>query len=430
MTHESLFQRACAVIPGGVNSPVRAFNGVGGTPVYVDSGKGPFIHTADGRTLLDFCCSWGAMILGHAQDEVVEAICRQAALGTTFGINTPGEIELAERLCALVPGLDRVRLVNSGTEAVMTALRIARGVTGRKRLLKFDGCYHGHSDSMLVSAGSGLLTGGELNSLGVPRHVASDTYVAPYNDIDAVGQIIRERGNEIAAIIVEPVAGNMGLTLPDPHFLAKLRHMADLCGALLIFDEVINGFRFHLSTYAKLIGVHPDLITLGKVIGGGLPLAAVGGSEVFMERLSPNGKIYQAGTLSGNPLAVAAGLKTLEILERDNPYPLMAEKGTRMAEEINAAAEKLDVGLRCVQFRGVFTLFATTRPIRNLADARTADTKLYARLFHEMLRRGYYLPPSQFEVGFVSAAHTEKQVMDFAEAVADALPSCVEEKSF
>ena len=420
MTHESLFQRACQVIPGGVNSPVRAFNGVGGTPVYVESGKGSKIRTADGRTLTDFCCSWGAMILGHANDEVVEAIRTQAGKGTTFGINTEIEVLFAEKLCSLVPGLERVRLVNSGTEAVMTALRIARGVTGRKRIVKFDGCYHGHSDSVLVSAGSGLLTGGSLTSLGISRHVASDTYVAPYNDIAALDSIVREKGGEIAAFIVEPVAGNMGLVMPEPGFLARLRRCADRCGALLIFDEVIDGFRFNLSSYAKLAGVRPDLITLGKVIGGGLPLAAVGGSAVFMDELAPRGKIYQAGTLSGNPLAVSAGLKTLEILERENPYPRLEQLGCRIAEIINTAAASKGLPLHCAQFGGVFTLFCTAQPVKNLADAKRCDTQAYAQLFHSMLSRGYYLPPSQFEVGFISAAHAESEVLAFAHAVVGA----------
>ena len=417
MTHDTLYQRACRVIPGGVNSPVRAFNGVGGTPLYVESGKGAKIRTADGRTLTDFCCSWGAMILGHANDEVVAAIHAHAQKGTTFGINTPDEVTFAERLCSLVPGMERVRLVNSGTEAVMTALRIARGVTGRKRIIKFDGCYHGHSDSVLVSAGSGLLTGGTVSSLGISRHVASDTFVAPYNDLASVNALISEKGQEIAAIIVEPVAGNMGLVLPEPDFLVKLRRFADRCGALLIFDEVINGFRFNLSSYAKTIGVQPDLITLGKVIGGGLPLAAVGGSAVFMDELAPSGKIYQAGTLSGNPLAVAAGLKTLEILERDNPYPRIAELGQRMAETINTQAASKGLPFHCAHYQGVFTLFFTSAPVKNLADAKRSDTQAYAQHFHSLLNRGYYLPPSQFEIGFISAAHTEADIMAFAKAV-------------
>ena len=417
MTHESLYQRACNVIPGGVNSPVRAFNGVGGTPLYVESGKGSKIRTADGRTLTDFCCSWGAMILGHANAEIVEAIQKQAEKGTTFGINTELEVRFAEKLCSLVPCLERVRLVSSGTEAVMTALRIARAVTGRKRIIKFDGCYHGHSDSVLVSAGSGLLTGGTLTSPGISRHVASDTFVVPYNDLNAVNELIREKGQEIAAIIVEPVAANMGLVMPEPGYLAKLRHYADRCGALLIFDEVINGFRFSLSSYAKIAGVKPDLMTLGKVIGGGLPLAAVGGAAVFMDELAPRGKIYQAGTLSGNPLAVAAGLKTIEILERDDPYPRLEQLGLQVADIINTAAASKGLPFRCAQYGGVFTVFFARQPVKNLADARRCDTQAYAQHFHTLLNRGYYLPPSQFEVGFISAAHSEEDVTAFAHAV-------------
>jgi glutamate-1-semialdehyde 2,1-aminomutase len=327
------------------------------------------------------------------------------------------EVLFAERLCSLVPHLERVRLVNSGTEAVMTALRIARAVTGRKRIVKFDGCYHGHSDSVLVSAGSGLLTGGTLTSPGISRHVASDTYVVPYNDLTALNALVREKGQEIAAIIVEPVAGNMGLVLPEPGYLAKLRHIADRCGALLIFDEVINGFRFGFSSYGKIAGVKPDLITLGKVIGGGLPLAAVGGAGVFMDELAPRGKIYQAGTLSGNPLAVVAGLKTLEVLERDDPYPRMAQSGQRMAEIINTAAASKGLPFHCAQYGGVFTIFFTGAPVKNLEDARRCDTRAYAQHFHTLLNRGYYLPPSQFEVGFISAAHTAEDVTAFAHAL-------------
>ncbi|MDD2600742.1 MAG: glutamate-1-semialdehyde 2,1-aminomutase [Kiritimatiellae bacterium] len=418
--HDSLFARALAVIPGGVNSPVRAFGSVGGTPIYVKSGKGSKIQTVDGRELTDFCCSWGAMILGHANDEVTAAIAAQAALGTSFGINTEKEVLLAEKLTSLVPFMESVRLVNSGTEAVMTALRIARGVTGRKCLLKFDGCYHGHSDSVLVSAGSGLLTGGTLSSSGVSRQVARDTFVAPYNNAAAVRSITHEKGHDIAAIIVEPVAGNMGLVMPEPDFLKRLRRYADFCGALLIFDEVINGFRFELSTYASMIGIKPDLITIGKIIGGGAPLAAVGGSEVFMRALAPTGPVYQAGTLSGNPLAVSAGLKVLEILERDNPYPHIAACGERLAKIVNKGAKKKGARLHCAQYRGVFTLFCSDHPVHNLTDARACDTAAYGRLFHKMLDQGFYLSPSQFELGFISAAHSMEEVEQFARAVVDA----------
>jgi len=418
--HDSLFERAENVIPGGVNSPVRAFGSVGGTPLYVKSGKGSKIQTVDGRELTDFCCSWGAMILGHANDEVTQVLSDQAALGTSFGINTEKEVLFAEKLCSLVPAMDMVRLVNSGTEAIMTALRLARGVTGRKRILKFDGCYHGHSDSVLVSAGSGLLTGGALSSRGIPRHIASDTFVAPYNDFKLAAEVIHEKGHEIAAIIVEPVAGNMGLIVPSPNYLRKLRHLADCCGALLIFDEVINGFRFDLSSYASIVGVKPDLITLGKVIGGGLPLAAVGGKNVFMRELAPHGLIYQAGTLSGNPLAVSAGIKVLEVLERDNPYPGIAERGDRMAEIINSGAKKKGAPLHCAHYRGVFTVFCSDQPVLDLEGAKRCDTIAYARVFNELLERGFYIPPSQFEVGFISAAHSMDDIVNFANAVVDA----------
>jgi glutamate-1-semialdehyde 2,1-aminomutase len=413
MHHDVLFKRACAKIPGGVNSPVRAFGSVGGTPVYVSSGKGSTITTCDGRTLTDFCCSWGAMILGHAHPEVVEAIQRQAEKGTTFGINTEIEVQLAERLCELVPCLDRVRLVNSGTEAVMTALRVARGVTGRNKIVKFDGCYHGHSDSVLVSAGSGLLTGGITSTPGVPQDVANDTFVVQYNDLAALTELMREKGAEVATIIVEPVVGNMGLVQPAEGFLEGLRLLADKYGAVLIFDEVITGFRFGLSSYSQICGVTPDLITLGKVIGGGLPLAAVGGKASLMDQLAPSGKIYQAGTLSGNPLAVAAGLKTLEILHRDDPYPRMAALGKRLSEAINPAAQ----GFHCAQFKGIFTMFFTTAPVTTLAHAKRSDTKAYATYFHKALESGFYMPPAQFEVAFISAAHTEASIDAFCSTV-------------
>ena len=417
MKSSELFQRAQRVIPGGVNSPVRAFRSVGGDPVYMASGSGSRMTTADGHVLVDFCSSWGPLLFGHARREIVEAVCKAAAEGTSFGTNTPREVEFAEQLCRMIPTMEMVRLVSSGTEAVMSAVRLARGFMGRNKIIKFDGCYHGHSDSVLVSAGSGLLTGGTLTSPGISRHVASDTFVVPYNDLDAVNALIREKGQEIAAIIVEPVAANMGLVMPEPGYLAKLRHYADRCGALLIFDEVINGFRFNLSSYAKIAGVKPDLMTLGKVIGGGLPLAAVGGAAVFMDELAPRGKIYQAGTLSGNPLAVAAGLKTIEILERDDPYPRLEQLGQRVAEIINTAAASKGLPFRCAQYGGVFTVFFTGQPVKNLEDAKRCDTKAYAQHFHSLLNRGYYLPPSQFEVGFISTAHSAEEVTAFAQAV-------------
>lgn len=420
MEHGFLFKRAARVIPGGVNSPVRAFNGVGGTPVFVESGRKQKIRTADGRTLTDYCCSWGAMILGHANPVVARAIAARAKLGTTFGIATPGEVEFAERLVSLVPGMDMVRAVNSGTEAVMTAVRLARGVTGRKAILKFDGCYHGHSDAMLVKSGSGLLTGGISSSAGVSDEVVSDTLTVPYNDLSAVEEAFASRGAELAAAIVEPVAGNMGVVPPARGFLKGLRSLTKKHGALLICDEVINGFRFGFSSYSSLYaGITPDLITLGKVVGGGLPLAAIGGRAKWMRQLAPTGPVYQAGTLSGNPLAVAAGLATLDELEKTRPYDHMAELAGALSVAISAIAAEHGLPITCQSFNGVFTPFCIDRPVRNLADAQACDVKLYAKIFHGLLERGIYIAPSQFECNFVSAAHVDADVDEFLSAFND-----------
>lgn len=412
--HKQLFAAACKVIPGGVNSPVRAFNGVGGTPVFVERGRKQQIFTADGRTLTDYCCSWGAMILGHAHAAVAKAVAARAKGGTTFGIATPDEVTFAERLCALVPGMDMVRAVNSGTEAVMTAIRLARGVTGRSVIVKFDGCYHGHSDAMLVKSGSGLLTGGLSSSAGVADVVVHDTLTAPYNDLAAVEALFAARGGDIAGVIVEPVAGNMGIVPPAEGFLKGLRAVTKKHGALLICDEVINGFRFGFSSYSALYaGVTPDLITLGKVIGGGLPLAAIGGKAKWMKQLAPTGPVYQAGTLSGNPLAVAAGLATLDELERTQPYERMAELGSALAVGVSTIAAEQGIPVTCQSFNGVFTPFCTDLPVQDLADAQACDTKLYAKIFHGLLDRGIYIAPSQFECNFISAAHTARDVDAF-----------------
>ncbi len=415
-TSSEWFARATRVIPGGVNSPVRAFGAVGGDPLFVRSARGARLITAEGRELTDFCGSWGPLILGHARPEVVAALAAAALEGTSFGISTPREVEFAELLCRLVPGLDRVRLVSSGTEAVMTALRLARGFTGRNRIVKFDGCYHGHSDAMLVSAGSGVLTGGLASSAGVPAGVVADVFVAPYNDLAAVEALFGRHGADIAAVIVEPVAGNMGLVRPAADFLAGLRDITRRAGALLICDEVITGFRFGPTTYGHLHGVHPDLVCLGKIIGGGLPIAAVGGSAGIMERLAPLGPVYQAGTLSGNPVAVAAGRATLEILTLENPYPRLAELGTVIARGLADGAARAGVTLQVPCLGGVFTPFFTGRAVGNLADAKTCDTAAYGAFFRGMLTRGFYLPPSQFEVAFVSAAHTADDARRFVGA--------------
>lgn len=427
MTHEALYARACSVIPGGVNSPVRAFNAVGGTPIFVASGKGAEITLADGRTLIDCCCSWGAMILGHAAPVVTEAVARAAASGTTFGIGTPGEVDLAERLVAASPLLERVRLVNSGTEAVMTAVRLARGVTGRDLIVKCDGCYHGHSDGLLVRAGSGVLTAGdgaEVASAGIPEMIARDTLVIPYNDVAAATAAFAEYGPRIAAVIVEPVAGNMGCVPPMEGYLKALETLAHRAGALLICDEVINAFRFHYGLYCDTAGVTPDIITMGKVIGGGFPLAAVGARAEIMDALAPRGKVYQAGTLSGNPVAVAAAIAVLDTLKAAPPYAEMTAKVARIAEAINAAAERHGVPLRVQRHATVFTPFATTAlPIRNLTEAQAADAALYARFFHAMLARGVYFEPSAFEVNFISAAHTDEQVAAIIAAAEEAMPT-------
>ncbi|MEI6166040.1 MAG: glutamate-1-semialdehyde 2,1-aminomutase [bacterium] len=420
MTSREWFDRATRVIPGGVNSPVRAFNSVGGAPLYVVSGKGARIRTVEGAELVDFCGSWGPLVMGHAHPVVIEAICRAAAEGTSFGINTPREVEFAETLCALVPSMKMVRAMSSGTEATMTAIRLARGFTGRRKILKFDGGYHGHADCLLVSAGSGLLTGGITSSAGVSATVAAEMLVPAYNDLAAVDEIVRTQGDEIAAIIVEPVAGNMGLIPPAPGFLQGLRNAADRCGALLIFDEVITGFRLGPTSYGVMCGVTPDLTCLGKIIGGGMPVGAVGGREDVMRKLAPLGPVYQAGTLSGNPVALAAGLATLGLLRKENPYPRMEQLGRRLTEGLNGIAQERGLTFHCAGLGGLFTPFFMREAPTDLATVKRCDAKAYAAFFRGMLRGGCYLPPSQFEVGFVSAAHTEADIDFFLNSARNA----------
>ena len=417
MNSAQWFERAQKVIPGGVNSPVRAFNGVGGTPVYFKKGKGVTVWTEDDTELIDFCGSWGPLILGHAREEVVEAVAKAAADGLSFGANTAAEAEFAEQLCSLVPSIGMSRLVSSGTEAVMTAIRLARGYTGRHKILKFDGCYHGHSDYLLVAAGSGLLTGGISSSAGVSPHATEEVFVAPYNDLAAVQEILKANGDEIAAVIVEPIAGNMGLVEPADGFLEGLRAATADCGALLIFDEVINGFRLGPTTYGNLANIEPDITTLGKIIGGGMPIGAIGGSTEMMSHLAPLGSVYQAGTLSGNPVAVAAGRKTLELLRDENPYPQMAKLGKRLADGVNRIAAEKGLDLHCAQRGGMFTPFFRQEAVYNLDDSKACDQSAHARYFHHMLDAGFYTPPSGFEVAFVSAAHSAADIDGFIQAL-------------
>jgi glutamate-1-semialdehyde 2,1-aminomutase len=408
-------------MPGGVNSPVRAFRSVGGEPRFIARGEGARLWDVDGRAYLDFVGSWGPLILGHAPAAVVEAVAAAAARGTSYGAPTPQEVELATAITAAYPSMEMVRLVSSGTEAAMSAIRLARGATGRDVLVKFDGCYHGHADSLLVKAGSGGATFGIPDSRGVPSALASLTLTLPFNDLDAVRELFRTRGSEIAALIVEPVAGNMGVVPPRPGFLAGLREVTAAHGSLLIFDEVITGFRVAYGGAQELYGVQPDLTCLGKIIGGGLPVGAYGGRRGLMEHVAPLGGVYQAGTLSGNPLAVAAGLTTLRALEDRKAYRRLDALGARLERGLLEAAAKAGLSLTVNRVGSMLTAFFCAGPVRDYAGARAADTARYARFFHAMLDRGMALAPSQFEAAFVSLAHTEDDVDLAARAASEAM---------
>ncbi|MCL6622074.1 MAG: glutamate-1-semialdehyde 2,1-aminomutase [Syntrophobacterales bacterium] len=402
-----LFERARKLMPGGVNSPVRAWGAVGGSPRLLARGEGARVYDVDGNRYLDYVASWGPLILGHAHPAVVTAVAEAAARGTSFGAPTPGELELAELLCEAVPSLEMVRLVSSGTEACMSALRLARAVTGRPRVIKFDGCYHGHADSFLVAAGSGVLTQGIPGSPGVPPAIAELTLSLPYNDLEAVRRACERYPGEIAAVIVEPVAGNMGVVPPEPGFLSGLRELTRREGALLIFDEVITGFRAAWGGAQALYGVTPDLTCLGKIIGGGLPVGAYGGRRELMEHLAPVGPVYQAGTLSGNPVAVAAGLATLKALKEPGVYDTLESKAALLAAGLTQVIRERGLPC-CVQRVGsMLTVFFTPGPVRSLTEAQQADLEAFRRFFQGMLAQGIYLPPSQFEAWFVSLAHSE-----------------------
>jgi glutamate-1-semialdehyde 2,1-aminomutase len=410
MTNEKLYERAQRVIPGGVNSPVRAFRAVGGTPIFFERASGPHLWDAAGRRYIDYVGSWGPMLLGHTHPTVVAAVEAAAARALSYGAPTAEETLLAERLCELVPSIERVRLVSSGTEATMTAIRLARGFTGRSIIVKFEGCYHGHADALLVKAGSGALTFGHPSSAGVPAETAAHTLVLAYNDVAAVRAAFERQGTQIAALIVEPVAGNMNLVLPAPGFLEALREECARHGAVLIFDEVMTGFRVALGGAQARYGIRPDLTTLGKVIGGGLPLAAVGGKREIMEKLAPLGPVYQAGTLSGNPLAVAAGLATLQLAAQPRLLERVAATTRTLVEGLTAEARKAGVAFCAQSIGSMFGLYFRATPPASYAEVMQCDRERFNRFFHAMLEQGVYLAPSAYEAGFVSAAHGEAEI--------------------
>ena len=408
---EELFVRAGAVIPGGVNSPVRAFGSVGGTPRFLDRGEGAYVIDVDGNRYVDLVGSWGALLFGHARPEIVGAACAAAAKGTTFGAPTEGEVELAERIVDALPGIELVRLVSSGTEATMSAVRLARAATGREPIVKFDGCYHGHADAFLAEGGgSGLATFGIPRSPGVTDGAARDTLTAPYNDLDAVDRVFDDHGGELAAVIVEPVAANMGVVPPDKGFLEGLRARCTASGSVLIFDEVITGFRIGYGGAQTRWNVTPDLTTLGKVMGGGFPCAAFGGRRDLMERLAPTGPVYQAGTLSGNPVAVAAGIATLDLARRFDPYPGLERTAQTLATGLGAAFASRPFPVSVGRAGSLLSLFFAEGSVRNFADAKAADHERYARFFHHMLDHGVALPPSGYELWTLGTEHGPDEV--------------------
>jgi glutamate-1-semialdehyde 2,1-aminomutase len=409
--NQDLLHRARKHIPGGVNSPVRAFNGVGGDPVFFERAAGACLYDTAGRSYIDYVGSWGPMIAGHSHPHVLAAVKQAAEKGLSFGAPCPAEVEMAERLCSLVPAMDMVRMVNSGTEATMSAIRLARAATGRDAIIKFEGCYHGHADSFLVKAGSGALTLGVPNSPGVPAALADLTLTLPFNDLDALNKLLESEGQRVAAIIVEPVAGNMNCIPPLPGYLQGLRDACDQHGCLLIFDEVMTGFRVSLGGAQGLFGIEPDLSTFGKIIGGGMPVGAFGGKEKFMSQIAPSGPVYQAGTLSGNPVAMAAGLAMLDLVVAEGFYERLEAATRALLEGIKREADHANIPVLTTQVGGMFGLFFTAaEKVVNFAEAGACDVAAFRRFFHLMLERGIYLAPSAYEAGFVSAAHTEEHI--------------------
>ncbi|TXH61609.1 MAG: glutamate-1-semialdehyde-2,1-aminomutase [Thiothrix sp.] len=408
---EALFQQAQQIIPGGVNSPVRAFRGVGGTPRFIARAEGAYLFDVDGQRYIDYIGSWGPMIAGHAHPEVVAVVREAALLGLSYGAPTEQEVQMAEKINEIMPSMEMLRMVSSGTEATMSAIRLARGFTGRNFIVKFEGGYHGHGDSLLVKAGSGLLTFGQPSSPGVPAELAQYTLTLNFNDSAQVRELFAVRGHEIACIIVEPVCGNMNCIPPASGFLACLREVCDEYGAVLIFDEVMTGFRVARGGAQALYGIKPDLTTLGKIIGGGMPVGAFGGRRDIMAKLSPLGAVYQAGTLSGNPIAMAAGLKMMEIISREGFYPLLNAKTTKLVQGMQAAADEASIPFSTTQVGGMFGLFFTTEPqVSSYQQATACDVASFNRFFHGMLERGIYLAPSAFEAGFMSTAHSDEDI--------------------
>ncbi len=409
--NQQLFEKSQQLIPGGVNSPVRAFRSVGGTPVFFKKGRGSRLWDADGKEYIDYINSWGPMILGHAHPEVIRAVQDAAANSLSFGAPTGLELEIAELINKLVPSMEQVRLVSSGTEATMSAIRVARGFTKRNKIVKFEGCYHGHSDALLVKAGSGLLTFGEPSSAGVPAEVAAHTLTLEYNNTAQLKALFDSIGNEIACVIIEPVVGNMNLVVPHMEFLQTLRSLCKAHGAVLIFDEVMTGFRVHLGGAQALYGIQPDMTTLGKVIGGGLPVGAFGGRKDIMQCLAPLGPVYQAGTLSGNPVAVTAGLTTLKLIQAPNFHEKLATQTRKLVDGLVAAAQEAGVAFSAQSVGGMFGLYFSERCPSSFAEVMQTDKEKFNQFFHLMLDQGIYLAPSAFEAGFVSAAHTDEDIM-------------------